>query len=83
VLHGTCVSCRGKVARVLEGASENEALKPGDRVIWWKRIPGGDYVYPVQATVLALTEKRVKIEADDDGDIVIRYVPPESLQRQG
>jgi hypothetical protein len=68
---------------VLEGASENEALKPGDRVIWWKRIPGGDYVYPVQATVLALTEKRVKIEADDDGDIVIRYVPPQSLQRQG
>ena len=59
------------------------ALKPGDRVIWWKRIPGGDYVYPVQATVLALTEKRVKIEADDDGEIGIRYVPPESLQRQG
>ena len=50
--------------------------KPGDRVIWWKRMPGGDYVYPVQATVLALTEKRVKIEADDDGEIVIRYVPP-------
>ena len=83
VLQGMCVSCRGKVARVLEGASENAALKPGDRVIWWKRIPGGDYVYPVQATVLALTEKRVKIEADDDGDIVVRYVPPESLQRQG
>ena len=38
---------------------------------------------PVQATVLALTEKRVKIEADDDGDIVVRYVPRESLQRQG
>ena len=52
-------------------------------MIWWKRIPGGDYVYPVQATVLALTEKRVKIEADDDGKIVIRHVPPESLQRQG
>jgi hypothetical protein len=83
VLRGTCVICRGKVARVLEGAPENEALKPGDRVIWWKRIPGGDYVYPVQATVLALTEKRVKIEADDDRKIVIRHVPPESLQRQG
>ena len=39
---------------MLEGASENAALKPGNRVIWWKRIPGGDYVYPVQATVLAL-----------------------------
>jgi hypothetical protein len=39
-------------------------------------------VYPVQATVLALTAKRVKIEADDDGDIVIQYVPPQSLLRQ-
>ena len=38
-------------------------------------------MYPIQATVLALTAKRVKIEADDDGKIVIRYVPPESLQR--
>ena len=83
VLRGTCVTCRRKVARVLEGASENAVLKPGDRVIWWKRIPGGDYVYPVEATVLALTAKRVKIEADDDGDIVVRYVPRESLQRQG
>ena len=59
VLQGACVTCRGKVARVLEGASENAVLKPGDKVIWWKRIPGGDYVYPVQATVLALTAKRV------------------------
>jgi hypothetical protein len=83
VLSGTCVTCRGKVARVLEGALVSEALQAGDRVIWWKRIPGGDYVYPVQATVLALTGKRVKIEADDDGDIVVRYVPRERLQHQG
>ena len=83
VLRGTCVTCRGRVARVMEGASVSEALQPGDRVIWWKRSPGGDYGYPVQATVLALTEKRVKTEADDDGDWVIRYVPRESLQRQG
>jgi hypothetical protein len=83
VLRGTCVTCRGRVARVLEGAPENAALKPGDKVTWWKRIPGGDYVDPVQATVLALTAKRVKIEADDDGDIVVRYVPRESLQPQG
>ena len=68
---------------MLEGAPVNEAPQPGNKVIWGKRIPGGDYVYPVEATVLALTAKRVKIEADDDGDIVIRYVPPESLQRQG
>jgi hypothetical protein len=83
VLRGTCVTCRGRVARVLEGAPVSESLQPGDKVIWWKRIPGGDYVYPVEATVLALTTKRVKIEADDDGEIVVRYVPPESLQRQG
>jgi hypothetical protein len=66
----------------LEAVLGDINLKPSDRVIWWKRIPGGDYVYPVQATVLALTEKRGKIEADDDGKIV-RYVPPENLQRQG
>jgi hypothetical protein len=68
---------------VLEGTSEKAALKPGDRVIWWKRIPGSDYVCPVEAIVLTLTAKRVKIEADDDGDIVVRYVPRESLQGQG
>ena len=79
VLRGTCVTCRGRVARVMEGAPVSEALQPGDRVIWWKRIPGGD-LYPVRATVLALTAKRVKIEADDDGEIVIRDVPRESLQ---
>jgi 8-oxo-dGTP diphosphatase len=59
------------------------ALQPGDKVVWWKRMAGGDYVSPIQATVLALTAKRVKIEADDDGEIVMRYVPRESLQRQG
>jgi hypothetical protein len=83
VLRGTCVRCRGQVARVLEGAPVKEDLQPGDKVIWWKRIPGGDYVYPVHATVLALTAQRVKIAADDDGTIGIRYVPAESLQRQG
>jgi hypothetical protein len=83
VLFGRCTTCRGKVARVLEGIPVRDDLRPGDRVIWWKRIPGGDYVYPVHATVLALTAQRVKIEADDDGDIVVRYVPRESLQGQG
>jgi hypothetical protein len=51
-----------------------ETLQPGDKVTYWKRISGADYVYPVQATVLALTEKRVKIETDGDREIVIRYV---------
>jgi hypothetical protein len=68
VLRGTCKTCCGKLARVLEGAPVDDVLQPGDKVIWWKRIPGGDYVYPVEATVLALTAKRVKIEADDDGE---------------
>ncbi len=58
----------------------SQAFKVGDQVIWLKRIPGGPYVYPVAATVLAITPKRIKLEADDDGQIVIRYVPPESLQ---
>jgi hypothetical protein len=57
-------------------------FKRGEKVIWLKRISGGDYVYPVSARVLATTAKRVKIEADDDGRIAIRYVPPESLQRR-
>lgn len=61
----------------------NGPFKPGDTVIWWKRIPGGDYVYPVKANVLKITAKRVKIEADDDGRIVVRYVKPESLQQHG
>jgi hypothetical protein len=58
----------------------SESLKPGDTVVWWKRIPGGEYVFPVKATVLALTPKRVKIEAEDEGQKVIRYVPVQSLQ---
>src|SRR5215831_2106236 len=81
VLQGTCVTCHGKVARVLEGASENAVLKPGDKVIWWKRMPGGDYVYPVQATVLTVTAKRVKSAARDDGERMIRSVPVQRLQR--
>jgi hypothetical protein len=60
-----------------------QAFQVGQQVIWWKRIPGGNYVYPVSAKVLAVTAKRVKIEADNDGEIVIRYVPLESVQHGG
>ena len=60
---------------------ENPIFQPGDKVIWWKRIPGGPYVYPVSATVLKVTAKRVQIEGDDDGQIVVRFVPPTSLQK--
>jgi hypothetical protein len=59
-----------------------ETFQPGDKVIWWKRIPGGEYVYPVAAVVMAARAKRIKIQADDDGCVVIRYVRPESLQKQ-
>jgi hypothetical protein len=59
------------------------SFQPGDKVIWWKRIEGTQYVYPVKATVLEVTAQRVKIEADDDGHVVIRYVKPESLGRHG
>ncbi|MCS6846892.1 MAG: nucleotidyltransferase family protein [Anaerolineae bacterium] len=58
------------------------SFQPGEQVIWWKRIPGGDYVYPVPAVVIGATAKRIKIQADDDGQAVIRYVPPESLQKR-
>jgi hypothetical protein len=58
----------------------DSSLQPGDPVIWWKRVPGGPYVVPLAATVLAVTAHRVKIRADDDGRPVIRYVPPASLQ---
>jgi hypothetical protein len=57
-------------------------FQPGDRVIWWKRIPGGDYVEPVAATVLALTAQRAKILADEDGRQAPRYVPAASLEHQ-
>jgi hypothetical protein len=59
-----------------------QKLRPGDKVVWFKSIPGGPYVYPVSAIVRAVTAKRIKIEADDDGQRVIRYVQAESLQRR-
>ncbi len=57
-------------------------FQSGDRAIWWKRIPGESYVYPIKVTVLAVTPKRVKVAGDDNGRYVTRFVPPESLQRQ-
>lgn len=74
----------GGLQRQMDGRIDQimgETFQTGDRVIWWKRIPGGEYVYPVPAIVIALTAKRVKIQADDDGRVVIRFVPPESLQK--
>ncbi|MBI3958744.1 MAG: hypothetical protein HY328_08040 [Chloroflexi bacterium] len=58
------------------------SFQVGDRVIWWKQIPGGGYAYPVAATVLKVTANRVQIAGDDDGQIVKRSVTPESLQKE-
>ena len=78
------ISVSGKSTGTMEPFPQHTStrLRPGEWVIWWKRIPGGVYVYPVRAMVLTTTAKRIKIEAEDDGRIVIRYVAAESLQRQ-
>jgi hypothetical protein len=55
----------------------SKPFKPGDRVIWWKQE--GGYVVPVLSTVLAVTAKRVKIEAEDEEGDVIRYVAPRNI----
>lgn len=58
------------------------SFRPGEAVIWLKRV-SGDFVFPVKAKVLAVTDKRIKIEADDpDEGKVIRHVAPSSLQQQ-
>lgn len=57
-----------------------ETFKPGDRVVWWKQTPGGGYVFPVLSTVLAVTAKRIKIEAEDEDGRVIRHVLPRSIE---
>jgi hypothetical protein len=88
VLAGSCTVCGHRTARLLEyelhptQIPTTQPLQRGESVIWLKRLPGGPYVVPITATVIAMTPKRVKIMADDDGERVIRYVPSESLQRR-
>jgi hypothetical protein len=57
----------------------SKPFRPGDRVIWWKQTPGGGYVFPILATVLSSTAKRVKIDAEDEEGNVIRHVLPRSI----
>jgi hypothetical protein len=61
------------------------AFRPGDTVIWLRNA-GGGFVFPVQATVVAVTPKRITITADDPDDkgegIVTRHVSPARLQVQ-
>jgi hypothetical protein len=56
----------------------SKTFKPGDRVVWWKQE--GGYVVPVLSTVMAVTPKRVKIEAEDEQGDVIRHVSPQSIE---
>jgi hypothetical protein len=66
------------VSRIGAGTMEqfpqntSRRLRPRERVIWWKRVPGGASVYPVRAIVLMTTAKRVKIQAEDDSCAVQR-----------
>jgi hypothetical protein len=58
-------------------------FRPGDQVLWLKNASGG-YVFPVLAKVVAVTPKRVTIQADDPEEkgegVVTRHVRPASLQ---
>src|SRR3954447_5196584 len=65
--------------RIGRPAVPSQPFKPGDRVVWWKQTPGGGYVAPVFATVLAVTARRVKIEAEDEEGKVVRHVLPRSI----
>ncbi len=58
----------------------SKPFQPGDPVVWWKQAPGGGYVVPVLSTVLAITAKRIKIEAEDEQGKVIRHVLPTSIE---
>jgi hypothetical protein len=61
----------------------NHAFRPGDTVIWMKGS-GGGFVFPVLATVVAVSPKKVTITANDPDEtgagVVTRHVSPASLQ---
>lgn len=61
----------------------DHSFQPGVEVIWLKNA-GGNFVFPVVATVIAVTPKRITIQADDPDEkgegIVTRHVRPASLQ---
>ncbi len=60
-----------------------QTFQPGDQVIWLKNT-GGGFVLPVLATVVAVTPKRVTVQADDPDErgegMVTRHVNPANLQ---
>jgi hypothetical protein len=59
------------------------SFRAGDTVIWLRHA-GGGFVFPVEATVIAVTPKRVTITANDPDEkgegVVTRHVNPASLQ---
>jgi hypothetical protein len=63
----------------------SHSFRPGDAAIWWKDA-GGGFVAPVSATVVAVTAKRVTIQAMDPDDtgagLVTRHVSPARLEPQ-
>jgi hypothetical protein len=58
-------------------------FRPGDAVIWWK-VVSGEFAAPVLATVVAVTPKRVTIQAEDPDEtgagLVTRHVSPARLR---
>jgi hypothetical protein len=62
-----------------------QSYRPGEAVIWWKSV-GGGFANPVRATVVAVTAKRVTIQAEDPDEtgagLVTRHVSLASLQPQ-
>jgi len=88
VLHGTCGTCGGPVARLVETAVLPAAplppppprFMPGEPVLWWKRRAGRPGGVPVPARVRAVTAKRVTIEVDEQGTRVVRHVAPQHLE---
>jgi hypothetical protein len=59
------------------------SFQPGDTVIWLRDV-GSGFVFPVRATVVGVTPKRVTITANDPDEkgegVVTRHVSPASLQ---
>jgi hypothetical protein len=53
----------------------------GDRVLWFST--SNHVVWPVQATVVKITEKRVQIGYEEGGETKVSYVPPNKLELKG
>ena len=76
VLAGSCTVCGHRAARLLEYEPHpmpplaDQPFLPGESVIWLKRLPGGPYVVPLSATVLAVTPRALAVAIPKDTAIV-------------